>query len=253
MKDALADLLCIAPHTDDAEIGLGGTLRLLADRGRRVWVCDLTRGELGSNGTPEERWAEAAQASRALGLTGRLQLTLPDGFVSPSDAGQVAAVTAVLRLLRPRWVVTAPAPARHPDHVATPQLVARAAFLAHLASYRPEPPTLRAWPGDPPTADPRAPWRCEAVLEVCSPDQRPDLFFDVSATWPAKVAALACYRSQFDAGEGRRPTAINDSAFLAEVERWARRWGYRCGAELAEAFRTSAVPVLDDLPGEPWA
>ena len=53
------DLLCISPHTDDAEIGLGGTLRLLVERGRRVVVCDLTRGELGSNATAEERWAEA--------------------------------------------------------------------------------------------------------------------------------------------------------------------------------------------------
>ena len=58
------DLLVISPHTDDAEIGLGGTLRLLADRGRRVWVVDLTRGELGTNATPDERWAEAERRLR---------------------------------------------------------------------------------------------------------------------------------------------------------------------------------------------
>ena len=96
------DLLCVAPHTDDAEIGLGGTLRLLADRGRRVWVCDLTRGELASNATPDERWGEAAAASALLGLAGRLQLTLPDGFIADDDPGQTAAVTAVIRALRPR-------------------------------------------------------------------------------------------------------------------------------------------------------
>jgi bacillithiol biosynthesis deacetylase BshB1 len=251
VRDALVDLLCISPHTDDAEIGLGGTLRLLAGRGRRVWVCDLTRGELGSNGTPEERWREAAGASEALGLTGRLQLALPDGFVSARDPAHVAAVTAVLRRLRPRWVITAPAPYRHPDHIATPRLVARAAFMAHLATYHPEPPDARWWPGDPPP-EALEPWRCEAILEVCPPDQRPDVCFDVTGTWDAKLASLACYRSQFESGPGYVPTAINDRAFLGQVERWARDWGWRCGVAYAEAFRTAALPVLDDLPRERW-
>ena len=80
-KQARVDCLCIASHTDDAELGLGGTLRLLAERGRSVWVCDLTRGELASNATPEERWVEAGAASEIVGLTGRIQLGLPDGFL----------------------------------------------------------------------------------------------------------------------------------------------------------------------------
>jgi len=250
---ARVDLLCISPHTDDAEIALGGTLRLLSERGRRVWVCDLSRGELGSNGTPDERWREAAGASAALGLAGRVQLELPDGFISPSDAGQVAAVTAVLRLLRPRWVATAPAPYRHPDHIATPPLVARAAFVAHLSAYRPPWPAARFWPGDPPAWERDEPWRVEALLEACPPDAPPDLCFDVTGTWAAKLAAMACYRSQLEAGPGRVPTAINDRAFLGAVERWARDWGWRCGVELAEALRTAAVPLLSDLPEERWA
>jgi len=253
MTSAGVDLLCLAPHTDDAEIGLGATLRLLADRGRRVWVVDLTRGELGSNGTPDERWAEAARASALLGLAGRLQLELPDGFISPDDPVQVAATVAVIRLLRPRWLVTAPAPVRHPDHLATPRLVARAAFLSHLAAYRPGRPAGRAWRDAWPDGDPARPWRCEAVLEVCPPGQPPGLLFDVSATWEAKLAALACYGSQFDAATGRRPTLINDRAFLDEVDRWALRWGFLAGVTRAEALRTTAAPVLDDLPRERWA
>lgn len=247
------DLLCLAPHTDDAEIGLGATLRLLAERGRQVWVVDLTRGELGSNGTPDERWAEAAQASACLGLAGRLQCELPDGFVSPENPEHVAVAVAVIRMLRPRWVVTAPAPVRHPDHLATPRLAARAAFLAHLATYRPAIPAGRAWREAWPAGGPTEPWRCEAVLEVCAPGQPPDLLFDVSATWEAKLAALACYGSQFRAAQGRRPTLINDRAFMDEVERWALRWGFLAGVTRAEALRTTAAPVLDDLPRERWA
>jgi len=252
MTSAGVDLLCLAPHTDDAEIGLGATLRLLADRGRRVWVADLTRGELGSNGTPDERWAEAARASALLGLDGRLQLELPDGFISSEAPDQVAATVAVIRMLRPRWIVTAPAPVRHPDHLATPRLVARAVFLAHLAAYRPEVPAGRAWRDAWPDGDPAEPWRCEAVFEVCPPGQQPGLLFDVSMTWAAKLAALACYGSQFLAAEGRRRTLINDRAFLDEVERWSLRWGFLAGVARAEARRTTAAPVLDDLPRERW-
>ncbi len=247
------DFLCLAPHSDDAEIGLGGTLRLLADQGRAVWVCDLTRGELGSNGTPDERWQEAIAAARALGLAGRLQLSLPDGFITPQDPQQVAAVVHVIRRLRPRWLASAPAPARHPDHLATPALVRRAAFLSGLAAYLPAAPASRAWPAPPPAEGADHPWRSEALLEVCPPGQPPAMIFDVTAVWPAKAAALACYASQFAAGPGRRPTLINDAAFLADIEHTARRWGFQAGCELGEALRTDAVPVLRDLPPLRWA
>ena len=131
------DLLVVSPHSDDAEIALGGTIRRLADAGRSVWLCDLTRGELGSNGTPEGRWREAAAAAGILGVTGRLQFDLPDGFVSAQDAAQVAVVTDVIRRLRPRWAAAAPMPNRHPDHQAIPDLVRKGAFMARLAAWRP--------------------------------------------------------------------------------------------------------------------
>jgi N-acetylglucosamine malate deacetylase 1 len=247
------DLLCVSPHTDDAEIGLGATLRLLADRGRRVWVCDLTRGELASNATPDERWAEAARASEVLGLAGRLQLELPDGFIDAADPTQAAAVTAVLRALRPRWVVTAPEPVRHPDHVATPLLVQRGAFLAHLATYAAAFPAARWWPESPVPDFPTDAWRPEAVFEVCPERGQPSLIFDVSGTWAAKQAALACYASQFATGPGRRPTHINDPAFQDRVEARGRLWGHRAGVGHGEALRTSAAPVAGDLTRERWA
>ena len=144
-NDPGCDLLVISPHTDDAEIGLGGTVRLLADQGRRVWALDLTRGELGTNATPDERWAEAERASAILGLTGRLQLELPDGFVNHADRDQVGQVVAVLRRLRPRWVVSAPDAVRHPDHIETPRLVGKAVFMARLGGWQPEVGACRRW------------------------------------------------------------------------------------------------------------
>ncbi len=251
-EDPNCDLLVISPHTDDAEIGLAGTMRLLADQGRRVWAVDLTRGELGTNATCDERWAEAGQASAALGLAGRAQLELPDGFIDSTDREQVSRVVAVIRRVKPRWIVTAPDPVRHPDHRETPALVARAAFLSRLASWHPEEPGGRLWKEGESWAAPGEIWETEAIFSVCPDDGRPAVIFDISATWPAKQQALACYASQFVRQEGRTPTWINDEAFLEKIERRARSWGRRANVELGEALCTASCPVMNDLPAERW-
>lgn len=252
MNEPECDLLCISPHTDDAEIALGGTLRLLADSGRQAWVCDLTAGELASNADPETRWREAAAASEILGLSGRVQLALPDGWVDATAPVQVHAVVAILRLLRPRWVVTAPAAHRHPDHLATPPLVQRAVFMARLPALAVTTPAARWWPG-PPEVQPASVWVTPIVGAACRDDAEPDLLLDVSTTWEAKQRALACYRSQFQREPGRVPTAINDPAFLAQVADRSRRWGRRAGCAHAEALQVHAVPVVNDLPEGRWA
>lgn len=246
------DLLVVSPHTDDAEIGLGGTMRLLADRGRRVWAVDLTGGELGTNATPDERWVEAEQASVVLGLTGRAQLELPDGFIDSTDREQVSQVTAVIRRLRPRWIATAPDPIRHPDHQQTPLLVARAAFLARLGSWHPGTPVGRLWNEGAPYPDPVERWETEALFSVCPDDGVPAAIFDVSGVWAVKEKALACYASQFSRGQGRTSTWINDASFLEKIERRARTWGRRAGAEFGEAVCSAAHPVLTDLPDQRW-
>jgi len=247
------DLLVASPHTDDAEIGLGGTIRLLADRGRTVWALDLTRGELGTNATTEERWREAGCASAVLGLAGRIQLDLPDGFIDAADRAQVGAVADVVRRLRPRWIAAAPDPVRHPDHKQTPRLVERAAFLARLEAWQPDALSARTWSGGADLPAPVARWQVETLLEVCPDHMHPDLVFDVTATWEAKEEALACYASQFLRQEGRRATMINDASFLAKIDRRGRTWGRLAGVEFGEALRTASFPVLDDLPDGRWS
>lgn len=251
MSGSGCDVLCVAPHTDDAELALGGTLALLAGRGRRVWIGDLTRGELATNAAPDERWREAMAAGEALGLAGRAQLALPDGFLAATETAQVTAVAWLLRSLRPRWLLVAPEPRRHPDHLATPPLVERAAFLAGLRALDPSAPPARSWPaGDLPR--PAGPWRPELVAVTCLTGQHPDLVFDVSEAWDAKLAALGRYASQFRREAGRRDTVINDPDFLAAVADTGRAWGRRVGVDRAEALCTGAVPVLDDLPDGVW-
>lgn len=248
---AACDLLVVSPHPDDAEIGLGGAMATLAARGRRVWALELTRGELGTNATPEERWQESVAAARALGLAGRAQLALPDGFIDAGDREQAAALVAVIRRLRPRWLVTAPEPRRHPDHQATPGLVERAVFLARLAAWQPALPAIRLH-GTPELPAPAERWEVPTVAHVTPEDGRPSLLVDVGEHWPAKLAALACYGSQLVRGEGRRATAINDPAFLERIEDRSRRWGRLGGIARAEALTTAHVPVVADLPAEAW-
>jgi LmbE family N-acetylglucosaminyl deacetylase len=148
--------------------------------------------------------------------------------------------------------VVAPDPVRHPDHVATPGLVQRACFLARLVRYAGALGDARWWPG-PPAAEAAEAWTPEAQLEVCPDDGTPQVIFDVSSTWEAKQRALACFASQFRRDPGRRATAINAAAFAERIERRGRAWGARAGVAYGEALRTTALPVLGDLPAERWA
>ncbi|MCP4572027.1 MAG: bacillithiol biosynthesis deacetylase BshB1 [bacterium] len=250
--EAGCDLLVVSPHTDDAEIGLGGVMAAWAAAGRRVWALDLTRGELGSNATPEERWAEGVAAAEVLGLAGRVQLELPDGFVDATNPEHVGAVGSMLRRLRPRWVVTAPEPRRHPDHVVTPALVEKAIFHARLAAWRPDEPVHRVWGGGAPLPADTPTWQVEARFDTCPVGGEAALLVDISAHWQTKRRALDCYASQFARGDGRRATMINEPAFLEEIERRARAWGRRAGVDHAEALSGTAVPLVTDLPGEVW-
>lgn len=244
------DLLVVSPHPDDAEIALGGTMAALAARGRSVWALELTRGELGTNATPDERWAESTAAADVLDLSGRVQLGLPDGFIDAGDRAQAAALVAVIRRLRPRWLVTAPEPRRHPDHQATPLLAERAVFLARLSAWQPGLPEVRVHGAPLPDAVDR--WEVRTRGHATPEDGRPALLVDISAHWEAKLAALACYRSQLRRDDGRRATVINDPAFLERIADRARRWGRQAGVAHAEAITTTQVPVVEDLPGEPW-
>ena len=235
-SDAPAEVLAVGAHPDDLELGCGGTLALLAAAGRRVAILHLTRGERGTRGTAESRLAEAEAAGRALGAVGVEFLDCGDGGLRTGEAEEDALI-AVLRRLRPELVL-APAEAdRHPDHGRAHRLVHDACFYAGLA---------RRGSGEP--------HRPAAVWSYMQHDIfEPSLIVDVTAHWPAKLAALACYRSQLhasltvEAGGGAPgpadpepaapQTKISSREFAAAVEGRARHFGQVIGAEFGEPFR----------------
>ena len=224
------DLLGFGPHPDDLEIGLGGTLARHAALGHVVGLCDLTRGEMASNGTPSERVKEAEEAARVLGVAWRKNLGLPDRAIG-SDADHARQVVELIRGVRPRVIAVPYWQDRHPDHLAAFTLLRESIFNAKLGKYQAE--------GEPWQAD----WVCFYFINDAAV---PSFVVDVSAHYEIKRRALACYRSQFTRATGVAETRLNSPAFNQLIESRDAQFGALAGVRWAEGIVTTE-PVL--LPG----
>ena len=217
------DILAVGAHPDDVELAMAGSLLVFAAQGKSTAIVDLTRGELGSRGTPEVRAAEAAEASKVLGLSVRENLNLPDGRVQDDPASRLALVGA-LRRCRPRLVFThhPQDAAGHPDHAACSALVRSAVYLAGLA--RVDTGQLRH--------------RAEAVIFFNLPrSQFPSFIVDVSQVYARRREALGAYHSQFHNPSSSEPeTYLSHPRFLDSLEATHRYWGGGVGIEYGEAF-----------------
>ncbi|MCA8965019.1 MAG: bacillithiol biosynthesis deacetylase BshB1 [Planctomycetes bacterium] len=223
------DVLAIGPHPDDVEIGAGGSILLAVAAGRRVAIVDVTRGEMGSRGTAEERAAEAAAAAAKLGVDRRVNLGLPDTRVEV-EAVATDLLVAALRKATPRVLLAPLAADVHPDHVAVAQLVDRAFFLAGLVNHRPDlgaphrPRLLLRYPGNRPV--------------------EPTLAVDISSVAAAKDEVIACYRSQLSPSDRRHLVQGLDVRERAVVR--DRFFGARIGVAAAEPFvHDGPLPVRD--------
>ena len=212
----MLDVLVIAPHPDDAELGMGGTIALMRSLGLRVGVLDLTDGEPTPRGSRETRALETAAATAALGLTWRENLGLPNRRLRATLAAR-AALAEVIRRVRPRWLFAPYWVDAHPDHVAATRLVAAARFWAKL--------TKCDLPGEP--------WHPERIYHYWCVHlklvRNPAFVVDISTTWETKRASLACYASQFDQ-TAPKPTVLD------RVEATSRWWGTMIGGEHGEPF-----------------
>ncbi|HEX8029837.1 MAG TPA: bacillithiol biosynthesis deacetylase BshB1 [Vicinamibacterales bacterium] len=218
MRDDV-DLLVFGPHPDDLEIGLGGTIAKHVALGHRVGLCDLTRGELGTNGTPEQRVQEAEAARAVLGATWRENLGLPDGGIG-SEASHVRTIVELIRRVRPRTIAVPYGGDRHPDHVAASRLLTRAAFLSGLTRYEAV----------------HDKWRADWLLYYFINDsKRPSFVVDVSPCYETKRAALACHHSQFaPPSTGSRETRLNTPRFQQLIESRDAQFGALIGVAWAE-------------------
>ncbi len=225
------DLLVFGPHPDDIEIGLGGAIARHAALGGRVGLCDLTAGEMGTNGTIDERLAEAAAAAAVLGAAWRENLRWPDRRIG-ADPGHLEQAVTFIRRHRPRTVAVPYWSDRHPDHVAASALLAEAAFNSGLARYR---PSEGAW---------RPEWICYYFINDAVP---PSFVVDVSEHYGLKRRALDCHRSQFAQSDSSVATRLNASVFRQLIESRDAQLGALAGVAWAEGVVVREPVVRQSL------
>src|SRR5262249_11217469 len=226
------DLLVFGPHPDDIEIGLGGTVARHVDLGLRVGLCDLTAGELGSNGTVEERLAEADAARQVLGAAWRVNLRWADRAIGGEE--QIRSAALLIRRARPRTIAIPYWADRHPDHVAASQVLTEAAFDSGLRRFEPS----------------VEPWKPGRVCYYFINDSAaPSFVVDVSSAYDRKRRALACYVSQFrPPGAGAAATRLTSPPFQQLVESRDAQFGALAGVEFAEGLVVRDPIVLPQLP-----
>ena len=101
--DKKLDILAFGAHPDDIELGCGGTIIKEIDSGKSVGIIDLTRGELGTRGTPELRDKESASAAEVMGVKIRENLGFKDGFFQNDEEHQIE-VIKIIRKYKPKIV-----------------------------------------------------------------------------------------------------------------------------------------------------
>jgi bacillithiol biosynthesis deacetylase BshB1 len=228
----MLDILAFGAHPDDVELFAGGTLAKMAALGYKTGVVDMTRGELGTRGTPAIRKQEASRAAEILGLSVRENLGLPDGNVTVT----VEARLKVIRMLRkycPKVVLTHHWEDRHPDHAHTSRLVYEAVHHSGLAKIK--------------TGQPR--YRPSNLLYFKLPvGTTPAFIVDVSEYSGQRSAAIASYRSQlFDPASREPSTSLSHPDFVTNVETIHAYYGTLIGKRKGEAFLMKGVIEIRDI------
>jgi bacillithiol biosynthesis deacetylase BshB1 len=218
------EVLAIAAHPDDVELSCGGLLLRMFDQGYSTGVLDLTRGELGTRGTPEIRAREAAGAAGILQLAARVNAGLPDARLTLNDDGRER-VARWIRELRPALVILPSRGQRHPDHNAAHDIAYAGIFAAGLRQFPVEGRTHRP----------------DRILYAASDfGQAPTFYVDITAQMERKLEAIRAYESQF--GEGAAGVPDVQSLVVAS----ARYHGARCGVTYAEGYRINEPLRIDD-------
>lgn len=229
------DAIAIFSHPDDAELSVAGTLLKLKQQGYRTGVVDMTRGEMGTRGTPELRAAEAQAAANAMKLDVRLNLEQPDGHVWVNEEARTA-VVRIIREYQPKILLTTHWDDPHPDHANTARIVREAARLATMLRYD-------ADAGLPAVKMPALMHSLYSRLVV------PSFIVDVSDFVEEKMKAIKTHASQFYSEESQEPvTRISEAGFLEQIELRMRYFGTMIGVAAGEAFYVrEALNVADPV------
>ena len=236
------DILAIAAHPDDVELGCSGTLLAQMALGKKVGILDLTRGELGTRGTPEGRIQEAAEAARILGIEVRENAGFADGFFRNDETHQRAIMTYIRRY-QPDIVLANAFSDRHPDHGRASELIHESCFYSGLRMIE----TLDE------AGMPREPWRPKNVFHFIQDRYiKPDFVVDITPHWDKKVEAMLAFKSQFfiadtSADSAEPQSYISSPMFLDFIRARAEEMGHAIGVKYGEGFTTKRQLGVVDL------
>jgi N-acetylglucosamine malate deacetylase 1 len=225
------DLLAFGAHPDDVELFAGGTVAKMSSLGYATGIVDMTRGELGSRGTPAIRAREAAEAGKILGVRARENLSFPDGSIPVTPAARLK-VVRVIRKYRPLLVLVHHWDDKHPDHTATCRLVEEASHHAGLAKIdtgqeRHRPTTL--------------------LYYKLPADVLPSIVVDISDFIEQRLSAIRAHRSQlFDASSTEPSTYLSQPDFLARVDSVQAHYGNLIGRHRGEGFLVKGSLEVSD-------
>lgn len=226
------DILAIGIHPDDVELSCSGTLLKHIAAGKTAGILDLTRGELGTRGTPELRREEAMKAAGILGVAFREIMDLRDGFFNGGEP-EMMAVLKKIREYQPEIVLCNAVSDRHPDHGRAAKLVTEACFYSGLIKIKTG----------------QDPWRPKAVYHYIQDRYiMPDFVVDVTPFVEKKIEAIKAFSSQFWDPNSKEPmTPIAGESFFEFVKSRMRVLGRDINVDFAEGFTTARVPGVDDL------
>ncbi len=231
-------VLAFGVHPDDVELGCAGTLLASISQGKKAGIIDLTRGELGTRGTPETRNAESTAAAKVLGLAVRENLSMADGFFEHNQENLLT-VVRVIRKYSPDIIICNAPEDRHPDHGRSSKLVSDAAFLSGLRKIE--------------TTDENGKqqeaWRPKYVFHYIQDRYlEPDFVFDITSFQDKKMEAIQCYATQFFNPELDEPnTYISSPEFLQSITGRDAILGKRIGVRFAEGFLTDKMVGIQNF------
>jgi N-acetylglucosamine malate deacetylase 1 len=228
------DILGIAVHPDDVELGCAGTLLMEKLNGKKIGVVDLTRGELGTRGTPELRAKESEKAAAIMGLDVRENLGMADGFFRNDEVHQRLLIRAI-RKYQPEIILANALADRHPDHGRAGNLIADACFLSGLRKIE----TVGS------DGVVQSHWRPKYVFHYIQDRYyNPSFVYDITPVFDRKIEAIKAYSSQFHSTEYNNDepqTYISTPEFLGSIIGRHQMFGKMIGVAYAEGFTSEKM------------
>jgi|TARA_B110000116_G_scaffold266261_1_gene276709 bacillithiol biosynthesis deacetylase BshB1 len=226
------DILVFGAHPDDVELGCGGTVIKLISQGKKIAIIDLTKGELGTRGTPQTRKEECKNATKILGVEIRENMDFKDGFFENDEKHKLALIKKIREYCPEIVIANAPSD-RHPDHGRASQIVLDACFLSGLEKVETK----------------QKIWRPKAIYHYIQfNNSKPDLVVDISSQMDKKLEAVTAYKTQFyDAESKEKETIISKKGFLKSVKYRAQDLGRLSHCKYAEGFIAHQMLKVDSF------